>query len=55
MWNLEQTERFVLRTRPIILGITSLGLLLMSLLLNPVRLGQVVTEPASITLQHNLN
>lgn len=54
MWNLEQTEQFVMRTRPIILAVTVVLLLLMTLYLNPGRLSRDLAEPRPVTLQQTL-
>lgn len=51
MWNLEQTERFVVRTRPIIVCVAIMLLVLMTLNLNPVRLSHDLGEPGSVTIQ----
>jgi hypothetical protein len=54
MWNLEQTERFVVWTRPIILGVVLIILLLLTLNLNPVRLSRDLGEAQTSSLQHTL-
>lgn len=55
MWNLEQTERFVVRTRPIIVFVALIMLVLMTLNLNPLRLSRDLANPQSVTIQHTLN
>lgn len=54
MWNLEQTERFVVWTRPIIICAVLMILLLLTLQVNPVRLSHDLAEPRVGAIQHSL-
>lgn len=50
MWNLEQTERLIVRLIPIVILATGLALVLMSLSLQPERLSPAFNSPAANTL-----
>lgn len=54
MWNLERTEQFVVWTRPIILGIVLIILLLLTINLNPGRLSRDLGESQPVMLQQSL-
>lgn len=54
MWNLEQTERYVVWTRPIIICAVLMILLLLTLQVNPVRLSRDLDESGVGAIQHSL-